>query len=63
MKNFINTLYEGLITWTNAIAKYRQSNASKYYYWGDIMDFVSIQIAAVALLIIGHMSQEFLWDS
>ena len=35
MKNFINTLYEGLISWAEAIAEYRQSQASKHYYWGD----------------------------
>jgi hypothetical protein len=32
MKNFINTLYKGLISWAEAIAEYRQSNASKHYY-------------------------------
>jgi hypothetical protein len=32
MKNFINTLYEGLISWAKAIAEYRQSQASKHYY-------------------------------
>ena len=32
MKNFINTLYEGLIAWAEAIAEYRQSTASKHYY-------------------------------
>jgi hypothetical protein len=32
MKKIINTLYEGLITWAEAIAAYRQSQASKHYY-------------------------------
>jgi len=32
MKNFFNTLYEGLIAWAEAIHAYRQSNASKHYY-------------------------------
>jgi hypothetical protein len=32
MKNFINTLYEGLITWAETIAEYRNSNASRHYY-------------------------------
>ena len=31
MKNFFNALYEGLITWAEAIAEYRQSNHSNYY--------------------------------
>jgi hypothetical protein len=33
MKNFINTLYDGLISWAEMIHKYRQSPASKYNYW------------------------------
>ena len=32
MKKIINTLYEGLITWAEAIAAYCQSQASKHYY-------------------------------
>ena len=32
MKKIINTLYEGLITWAETIAEYRNSNASKHYY-------------------------------
>ena len=32
MKNIITTIYEGLITWAEAIAEYRQSQASKHYY-------------------------------
>ena len=32
MKNIINTIYEGLISWAEAIAAYRNSNASKHYY-------------------------------
>ena len=32
MKNIINTIYEYLISWAEAIAEYRQSNASKHYY-------------------------------
>lgn len=32
MKNFINTLYEGLITWAETIAEYRKSSASRHYY-------------------------------
>jgi hypothetical protein len=33
MKNFITSLYEGLITWAEIIHEYRQSPASKYNYW------------------------------
>ena len=33
MKNIINTLYEGLISWAEMIHEYRQSSASKYRYW------------------------------
>ena len=33
MKNFINTLYDGLISWAEMIHEYRQSPASKYNYW------------------------------
>ena len=33
MKNFINTLYKGLITWAEMIHEYRQSPASRYNYW------------------------------
>ena len=33
MKNIITTIYEGLITWAEAIHAYRQSSASKHYYW------------------------------
>ena len=33
MKNFINTLYDGLISWAEMILEYRQSPASKYNYW------------------------------
>jgi hypothetical protein len=33
MKNFINTLYDGLISWAEMIHAYRQSPASKYNYW------------------------------
>ena len=33
MKNFINTLYDGLIAWAEMIHEYRQSSASKYNYW------------------------------
>jgi hypothetical protein len=32
MKNIIKKIYEGLISWSEAIAEYRQSNASKHYY-------------------------------
>jgi hypothetical protein len=32
MKTFITTIYEGLITWAEMLASYRQSNASKHYY-------------------------------
>jgi len=31
MKNVLNTIYQGLITWAETIAEYRQSQASKYY--------------------------------
>ena len=31
MKNFFNTLYEGLIAWAEMIHEYRQSNYSNYY--------------------------------
>ena len=33
MKNFINTLYDGLISWAEMIHEYRQSPASRYNYW------------------------------
>ena len=33
MKNFFNTLYDGLINWAEMIHEYRQSPASKYNYW------------------------------
>jgi hypothetical protein len=33
MKNFFNTLYEGLISWAEMIHEYRQSPASRYNYW------------------------------
>jgi hypothetical protein len=33
MKNFINTLYNSLISWAEMIHEYRQSPASKYNYW------------------------------
>ena len=33
MKNFINTLYDDLISWAEMIHEYRQSPASKYNYW------------------------------
>jgi len=33
MKNFINTVYDSLIAWAEMIHEYRQSPASKYYYW------------------------------
>ena len=33
MKNFINTLYDGLINWAEMIHEYRQGPASKYNYW------------------------------
>jgi len=32
MKNFIIKIYEGLITWAEALAEYRNSNASRHYY-------------------------------
>jgi len=32
MKTIITKIYEGLVTWAEAIAAYRQSNASKHYY-------------------------------
>jgi hypothetical protein len=32
MKNFFNTLYEGLIRWAEIMHEYRQSNASRHYY-------------------------------
>jgi hypothetical protein len=32
MKKIIETIYEGLISWTEMIHEYRQSQASKYYY-------------------------------
>ena len=32
MKNFINTIYEGLIRWSVIIAEYRKSSASRHYY-------------------------------
>jgi hypothetical protein len=31
MKNFINKLYEGLVSWAEVIAEYRRSQASKHY--------------------------------
>jgi hypothetical protein len=31
MKNFFNTLYEGLIKWAELIHEYRQSNYSNHY--------------------------------
>jgi len=33
MKNFLNSLYEGLIAWSEMIHAYRQSSAGKYHYW------------------------------
>jgi hypothetical protein len=33
MKNILNTMYEGLISWAEMIHEYRQSPASKYNYW------------------------------
>ncbi len=33
MKKVISTIYNGLIDWAMIIHEYRQSNASKYYYW------------------------------
>jgi len=32
MKNVLNTIYQGFISWAMIIAEYRQSKASKYYY-------------------------------
>jgi hypothetical protein len=32
MKKIINAFYEGLISWAEAIAAYRQSQANKHYY-------------------------------
>jgi hypothetical protein len=32
MKTIVNSIYEGLISWAEAIAEYRQSQASKHYY-------------------------------
>lgn len=32
MKKIINTLYDGLIRWAEAIAEYRNSNASRHFY-------------------------------
>jgi len=32
MKKIIDTFYEGLITWAEVIAEYRNSKSSKYYY-------------------------------
>ena len=32
MKKIIVAFYEGLIAWSEAIAKYRQSQSSKHYY-------------------------------
>jgi len=32
MKKIIDTLYEGLITWAEAIAEYRKSQSSRHYY-------------------------------
>jgi hypothetical protein len=31
MKNFLNTIYQGLISWAEMIQEYRQSSASKHY--------------------------------
>jgi hypothetical protein len=31
MKKIINTLYDGLISWAEIIAEYRQSQSRKYY--------------------------------
>jgi hypothetical protein len=33
MKNIINTIYDGLISWAEIIHEYRQSQAGKYNYW------------------------------
>ena len=32
MKTIITAIYQGLISWSEAIAEYRQSQASKHYY-------------------------------
>jgi hypothetical protein len=32
MKNFINTVYNGLIAWAEMIHEYRQSSANKFHY-------------------------------
>ena len=32
MKNFINTIYNGLIAWAEVIAEYRKSSASRHYF-------------------------------
>jgi hypothetical protein len=32
MKKIINTIYEGLISWAEVIAEYRQSQSSRHYY-------------------------------
>ena len=32
MKTIITAIYQGLISWAEAIAEYRQSQASKHYY-------------------------------
>jgi hypothetical protein len=31
MKNFLNTIYRGLVSWADIIREYRQSQASKHY--------------------------------
>ena len=31
MKRIFNTIYQGLISWAEAIREYRQSQASKHY--------------------------------
>ena len=31
MKNFLNTIYQGLVSWADIIREYRQSQASKHY--------------------------------
>jgi hypothetical protein len=33
MKNILNTIYDGLISWAEMIHEYRQSPASRYTYW------------------------------
>jgi len=33
MKNIANTIYQGLIAWSEMIYQYRQSPASRYHYW------------------------------